>query len=173
VKRLQDLAILLVAAVPLLSTSCGNSDKIASVTVTAASSGTTAGSAGTINLQGLGGTLQLKVTTNYTSGKFVDETNYATFTVTPEGTLDDQVTPLPVPPLGVAINATGLLTAVDPGICTWVNAGTLTTPGWFFSGDYRIVANYRGFQSQPIFIPVSSSASSQNNAPAGQCGPTD
>jgi hypothetical protein len=172
VKRFQVLAISLVAALALLSTSCGNSDKIGSVTVSAANSaGATTGTAGTINLQGLGGTIQLKVTANYTSGKLVDETNYSTFTITPEGTLDNQVTALPVPPLGVSINATGLLTAVDPAICTWVNAGTLTTPGWFFSGDYRVVATYRGIQSQPIFIPVSSAASSQSNAPAGQCGP--
>jgi hypothetical protein len=155
-----------VALLSLLSTSCGTGDKIGSVSITAAGA-----SGGTINLQGLGGTLQLTVTANYTSGKQINETNFATYTITPEGTLDDEVTPLPTPPLGVTLNATGMLTAVDPGICTWYNeAPTIQSPSWFFTGDYKVVATYRGFQSNPIYIPVSSAASdqSQNN---GQCGP--
>ena len=43
------------------------------------------GGAGTVNLDGLGGTLQLQVLANYTSGKQIDETNFSTYTVTPEG----------------------------------------------------------------------------------------
>ena len=152
----------------LLTTSCGTGDKIGSVTITAAGA-----SGGVVNLQGLGGTLQLIVTANYTSGKQITETNWATYTVTAQG-VDDTGAALPAPPLGVTMNATGLLTAVDPGICTWTNENTgssaLTQPSWFFTGDYEVVATYRGFQSNPIYIPVSSAASSQptNN---GQCGP--
>lgn len=160
------LAMLTLGVVTLLSTSCGVGDKIGSVSIDAA------GTTGVVNLAGLGGTLQLHVTANYTSGKQIDETNFATYVVTPEGFLWDQVTPVPTPPLGVTISPTGMITAVDPGICTWVNAGTLTQPGWFFSGDYKVIATYRGFSSQPIFIPVASSSSGATNAPSGQCGPS-
>ena len=149
----------------LLTTSCGTGDKIGSVNITAAGA-----SGGVINLQGLGGTLQLHVYANYTSGKQIDETNFATYTITPEG-VDQSGAALPTPPNGIQMNNTGMITAVDPGICTWYNgSATITTPSWFFTGDYKIVATYRGFSSQPIYIPVSSAAStqSQNN---GQCGP--
>jgi len=75
VKRTHVLVTLLVA-IALLTTSCGTGDKIASVSITAN------GNTGTINLAGLGGTLQLKVLANYTSGKWIDETNFSTYTVT-------------------------------------------------------------------------------------------
>jgi hypothetical protein len=165
VNRSKFLATLL-GAVSLLSTACGTGDKIGSVSVTAA------GSTGIVNLQGLGGTMQLQVNANYTSGKVLDETNFATYMITPEGTLYDQVTPLPAPPLGLSINPTGMITATDPGICTWFNQGTPTSPGWFFTGDYKIVAVYRGISSQPIYIPVSSAATGQPGQ-TGQCGPTE
>ena len=83
VKRKQVFATLLVAAISLLSSSCGVGDKVASVSVSAA------GTTGTINLVGLGGTLQLQVNANYTSGKVVDETNFSTYTITAEGFYTD------------------------------------------------------------------------------------
>ena len=169
-KRTHVLVTLLVA-IALLTTSCGTGDKIASVSITAN------GNTGTINLAGLGGTLQLKVLANYTSGKWIDETNFSTYTVTAEGYYTDYSTnpptaiPLASPPQTVTINPTGMVTAVDPAVCTWVNLGTLQEPGWAYTGDYKIVATYRGFASQPIFIPVASAASGQDNT-NGQCGPT-
>jgi hypothetical protein len=164
VKHKQILAAFLGAAVLVMS-GCGTSDKVASVTVTQRASST---STGFFNLHGIGSTMQLTVTANYTSGKTVDETNWSTFTVNGEGTLDDQITPLPAPPLGMTISPTGMLTAVDPGICTWINLGSSTTPSWFLAGDYRIVATYKGIVSQPIFIGVASAA---GNGPNGSCGP--
>jgi len=150
---------------------CGTSDKIGSVSISAA------GSTGTVNLAGLGGTLQLQVMANYTSGKQIDETNFATYTITEEG-VDDNGNPLPAPPYGLQLNNTGMLTATADqngnGICTWTNLNTSSTatssPSWFFTGDYKIIANYRGFSSNPIYIPIASGASNQavNN---GQCGP--
>jgi len=167
VKRTSILAMFLVA-VTLFSTSCGTSDKVASVSLTV--SGTT----GTVNLEGLGGTLQLQVMANYTSGKIVDETNWSTYQATPQGTLWDLMTPLPTPPQGISVNATGMITATDPGICTWYDetAGTSSsTPAWYFPGSYIIVATYKGMQSQPVYIPVASSASGQTGT-NGACGPT-
>src|SRR5277367_443118 len=146
---------MLLGALTLLTTSCGVGDKIGSVSVTAV--GITGG---TVNLAGLGGTIQLQVTANYTSGKQIDETNFVTYTVTNEGfywTYDSGGNPatqvaMPTPPATLTINNTGMITAVDPAVCSWVNLGTLQTPGWAYTGDYMIVAHYRGFSSNPIFI---------------------
>ena len=158
----------LFAVVALMTSSCGVGDKLASVSISAS------GQTGTVNLAGLGGTLQLQVMANYTSGKSVDETNFSTYTITPE-CCDDAGNQLPTPPEGLELNATGMLTATAPGICTWTNENTTTTgasePSWFMTGDYTIVATYRGFTSNPIYIPVASAANNQpiNN---GVCGPS-
>jgi hypothetical protein len=174
VKRTSILATILVA-ISVFSSSCGTGDKIGSLSMQVVGSGT-----GTINLAGLGGTLQLQVLANYTSGKQIDETNFAVFTVTPEGfeaTYDsngDLVIPgpaMPVPPTGLTIDKTGMVTAVDPGVCSWTNQGTLATPGWAFTGDYMITATYRGFTSNPVFIPLSSAAGAQPGM-NGECGPS-
>jgi hypothetical protein len=168
VKRISLLATFLIAVV-LLSTSCGTGDKIGSVSMTVG------GATGTVNLVGLGGTLQLKVTANYTSGKQIDETNFATFTVLPSG-VDDNGVALPAAPYGVSLDKTGLLTATADasgnGICTWINQGTLAQPGWFFTGYYLVTANYRGFTSNPVYVPVASAANNQGALTNGQCGPT-
>ncbi|MGA2857603.1 MAG: hypothetical protein ABSE40_12080 [Candidatus Sulfotelmatobacter sp.] len=167
------ILVTLLATLALLSSSCGTGDKISSVSITAA------GQAGTINLIGLGGTLQLQVMANYTSGKQINETNFATYTITPEGTLWDQATALPTPPYGIQLNNTGMIAATATqngnGICTWLNANTtstqLSSPSWFYTGDYTIVATYRGFTSNPIYIPVASGASGQTGQ-EGICGPS-
>jgi hypothetical protein len=163
VKRISILAMFL-AAVTLITTSCGTSDKVASVSLSV--SGTT----GVVNLAGLGGTLQLQVLTHYTSGKQVDETNWSTYAVTAQG-VDDNGLALPAPPQGVTINATGMVTATEPGICTWTDLSSSTTPAWAISGWYQVIATYKGMQSQPVYIPVASAASSQSITD-GQCGPS-
>jgi len=165
VKHTRILAALL-GVVTLLTTSCGVGDKIGSVSMSVV--GITG--SGVVDLKGLGGTLQLKVTANYTSGKQIDETNFVTYTVTAQGT-DDGNVPLSSPPQTLTINKTGMITAVAPAVCTWVNLGTLQSPSWAFTGDYMIVATYRGFSSNPVFIPVASAASSGANT-NGQCGPS-
>jgi hypothetical protein len=175
VKRKSFLAIFL-AAVTSLSTSCGSGDKIGSVQMRVVGA-----SGGTVNLAGLGGTLQIQVLAMYTSGKQIDETNFATYTVTPQGSYCVAFSsgsscapgasfPMPASPQGMTISKTALLTAVDPGICAWVNLGTLAQPGWDFTGWYQVVATYRGFSSNPIFIPLASAANAQSNT-NGQCGP--
>lgn len=157
------LATVLIGAV-LLASSCGTGDKIGSVSMQVVGIGT-----GVVDLKGLGGTLQLQVLANYTSGKALDETNFSTYTVTPEGT-DDTGTPLAAPPSTLTIDKTGMITAVDPAVCVWTNLGTSSNASWFYLGDYKIVATYRGFDSNPVFIPVASAADSISGQ-TGQCGP--
>jgi hypothetical protein len=171
VKRTRILATLLVL-LPLLSSGCGTSDKIGSVSMQVVGIGT-----GVVDLKGLGGTLQLQVLANYTSGKQIDETNFATYKVTAEGFYTDYSTnpptsaPMPTPPQTLTISSTGMITAVDPAVCSWISTtGTFATPGWAYTGDYMIVATYRGFTSNPVFIPLASAANGQPNM-QGQCGP--
>ena len=165
-KRTNILATLL-GVISLTLSGCGTGDKIGSVSMQVVGAGT-----GTVNLIGLGGTLQLQVKANYTSGKYIDETNFATYTVTPEGFDENTGAALAAPPLTLTINSTGMLTAVDPAVCTWFSTtGNSTTPGWAYVGDYKIVATYRGFSSNPVFIPLASAASNQSGL-QGQCGPS-
>ena len=164
-KRTLFFATLLLSAVALLATSCGTGDKIGSVSMQVVG----ANGAGVVNLSGLGGTLQLRVTANYTSGKQIDETNFATFTVTPEGT-DDTGAALLAPPNTLTLDKTGMVTAVQPAVCVWENLGTAQQPSWFYHGDYKIIASYRGFSSNPVFIPVASAADTITGQ-VGTCGP--
>ena len=154
----------LVGTLSLILSACGTSDKLSTITISD-------GSSSLANLKGIGGTLQLKVTANYTSGKLVDITDWAVYTAVPDPpnkAVDDMGTPLPSPPQTITINSTGLLTAVDPAVCTWTNLGTVQTPSWFLTGDYKITAAYKGFVSQPIYIGVASAAA---NSGDGTCGP--
>ena len=56
------------------------------------------------------------------------------------------------------VSVTGLVTAVDPAVCAWVDVGTATTPAWATTGDYEVTATYRGITSQPFFVAVASAA---------------
>jgi hypothetical protein len=187
VKRTSFLSAFLVA-LALISTGCGTSDSIKSITV----SSQAASSGGFYNLVGTDGTLQLIVTANYHSGKAVIVTNDATWTVTPFGNIysvgpgpgsGELQSGGPLPPYGpetVPINTTGLMTAVAP-ICTWydeiVTTGTGSTatqgpanpPVWLMVGYYQVVATYRGMTSQPVGVGVGVAAS---NSPTGGCGPS-
>lgn len=178
VKRLSSsiLAITLIA-LSLFSSSCGTSDKIASVSMQVVGVGT-----GTVSLIGLGGTLQLQVLTNYTSGKQIDQTNFATYTIVSQGYYCtwsdgacnnpgvDQAT-MPASPNTLTINKTGMVTAVNPAVCSWISTtDDFSTPGWAYTGDYMITASFRGFTSNPVFVPLASAALAQAGM-EGQCGP--
>lgn len=167
-KRISAVTLFL-AAIALLSTSCGTSDYIKSLTLS--SSGTNTG--GFYNLAGVDGTLQLSVMANYNSGKIINVTNASTWTVTPEGTDDNGNALPPYGPNTVPISPTGMMTGIVP-ICTWTDALTGTPPApasppdWEYTGYYQVTATYRNFTSQPVGIGVGVAASL--NAPG--CGPS-
>jgi hypothetical protein len=176
-KRISFVALLL-AAIALLTTSCGTSDYLESLTLS--SNGAAAG--GFYNLAGVDGTLQLVVTANYHSGKMIDVTNNSTFAMVPTGTIYSTADgtypaggPLPAPgPNTVTVNTTGLMTGIAQ-ICTWVDATTttngVTTPDnpaeWEYTGYYQVTATYRNFTSQPVGIGMGIAVSNT----AG-CGPS-
>lgn len=166
-KRTNILAAFLLALL-LISSGCGTSDSVKSITLTA----TGASSGGFFNLVGEGGTLQLAATANYNSGKAVPVTNSVTYTVTPL-CCDLAGGDLAAPPNTATINATGLMTAVTPFDCTWTDlpiASPPTSPAnWSLTGSYQIVATYKGMASQPVFVGV---GSADGNGPGGACGPS-
>lgn len=130
-------------------------------------------SAGSTNLVGEGGTLQLSVVGRYSSGDTKDLSNAVTYVVTPQGT-DANGTALAAPPQTITVSTTGLVTAVAPFVCTWVDVGTSTTASWALSGSYQIVGTFHGISSQPIFISVAAAVGSNSggNNPNLACGPT-
>ena len=152
-----------VLAVLILS-SCGTSNKLQTITLSAdsASSGS-----GFFELTGEGGTIQLVATGNYSNTQALDITHRVTYTVTPVGT-DQFGTPLPAPPQTITVNATGLATAVEPFVCSYTNLGTQSSPSWFLAGSYRITASFDNVTSQPVYIGMASAAGGGAN---GQCGP--
>lgn len=121
---------------------------------------------GLFNLKGIGGTLQLVATGTYSSGQTKDLTNVVTYTVTP----DPNGMALPTPPLTVTMSPTGLMTAVEPAVCTWHDTQTDATkpPTWVITGSYIVTASIQGITSQQAFVTVASAA---GDAPDGSCGP--
>lgn len=175
---------------------CGTSNKMQSITLGvkyingAAPAG---GQSGFFTLEGNGGTMQLQATGVFSNQKTKDITNEVTYTVVvdPNNNMDAFGNTLEPPCTApcqtagqgtVQYNATGLITAVEPATCTWVDIapllnGTPQTPAWFYTGDYKVTVSFSGLTSQPVYIPVASSAGNQfyngqENNPSGACGPT-
>ena len=145
--------------------SCGSTDNLRTIQLTAPST----------ELQGIGGTIQLQAQGTYAYGPNRDLTNQVTYTVivdpNNQGTVGGTGI-LPTPPNTITLSTTGLVTAVEPGVCTFNDVGTLTTPVWVLTGDYEITATYRGVTSQPVYIGVASAAGPSGPPANGACGPT-
>jgi hypothetical protein len=117
------------------------------------------------NLVGEGGVVQLFATGVYSTGNKQDITRRVAFTVTPVG-IDDLGNPLPASPNTASIDPTGLVTAVTPFVCSWVDTTpSASTAAWAISGSYQITASYSGITSQPVFISVASAVG--NTDPKG------
>jgi hypothetical protein len=142
---------------------CGASNKLQSITLSIGKD------SGLFNLEGIGGTLQLKATGNYSNSKTRDLTNVVTYAVVPDG-VDSNGSALPAPPLTVTMSPTGLMTAVDPAVCTWINLepDPAKTPAWVLTGSYKVTVTFQEVASQPVFIGVASAA---GPPPTGACGP--
>lgn len=158
----------LTAFVSLLAiclSSCG-SDSLRTIELSASGSN----SGGFFDLKGEGGTIQLTATGNYAYGPSRDMSNRVTFAITPVGS-DIYGGALPVPPYGVTVSKTGLLTAVRPFVCTYVDVGTASQAAWALSGSYQIVASFGAISSQPVFVGVASQAGPGGPPANGACGP--
>jgi hypothetical protein len=162
VKRISIL-VGLVAVTAVALSSCGGTPAIGNLrSINLLSSPST-------NLVGAGGTVQLDAIGVYSTGNTQDLTRKVTFTATAIG-VDDQGNPMLAPPNTATVSPTGLVTAVVPFVCSWVDSTpAASTPAWYVSGSYQITASYNGLTSQPVFISVASANGNTN--PKGGCGP--
>jgi hypothetical protein len=141
---------------------------------------------GVITLQGLAGTVQLQAIGTYSSTKTKDLSNEVTYNVVvdPVHGIDQSgvallppcVAPCSDPTKGtLEYSNTGLLTAVEPAVCSWVNQAVdpAPTPAWFYSGDYVVTASFGGVTSQPVYVPIASLSGiyDQYSNPNSLCGP--
>jgi hypothetical protein len=154
---------------------CGVSNNLQSITLGASSVNGVAPKTqpGFFSLQGNGAIIQLQAIGNYSSGKTHDLTNKVTYTmiVDPVNNVDAFGNLLPPPPQTAQISATGLVTAVDPATCTWIDTSSDPTKvSWFYVGAYEVTVTFQGITSQPLFIPVASSGGPQTvGNPNGLC----
>jgi hypothetical protein len=164
---------------------CGTSNHLQSVTmsVTNQNGQTVTAQSGVYNLTGDSSTLQLAATGNYTNGKSVPlhgaglvynvivDPNYTTDYTGAALLPPCQAPACPTPnspPFTqgtLEYSPTGLITAVEPAVCTWVKQGS----GWFFQGAYQVTVTYQGVTSQPVIIPIASASGPGTN---GECGPS-
>jgi len=173
---------------------CGKTNDLKSIQLNAALINGVAPSSqtGFVTLQGNGGTIQLQAIGTYTGGKTTDLTKVATYTVIvdPLHNVDafgntllppcqSPACPIPAEPPytsgTVEYSITGLITAVEPATCTFVDVGPVGTPSFFYTGDYEVTVSFQGITSQPVYIPIASSAGNQfyngvENNPSAQCG---
>ena len=156
---------------------CGTTNKLQSVQLS--TSNTAEVPMGTLEVQGVGGTLQLYAWGNYSSGKQkllnnVDVTYQ--ISITPgsfawTGFLGD---PNATPPQTIELSPNALLTAVSPFACTFINEAQppATSPAWALAGTYTVTATYQGFTSAPAYVAVASAAGiTDPSNPTGACGP--
>jgi hypothetical protein len=172
---------------------CGATNHLKSIQLTARliNGVIPSGQSGTVTLQGYGATIQLQAIGTYTGSAPKDLTRAVTYNVIvdPNNSSDGnggvllppcQAPACPVPSAPpftngtVEFSPTGLLTAVDPAVCTWVNLAppTAATPAWAYVGDYVVTATYDGVTSQPFYVPIGSAAGPVSTSnPTGSCGP--
>jgi hypothetical protein len=173
---------------------CGATNHLQSITLQASSiNGTpTTSQPGFYDVVGDGSTVQLQAMGNYTNGQSKDITSQVTFQliVDPNYTKNAYGGSLLAPCVGACqsgqgtaqLSVTGLVTAVEPATCTWVDP--VPAPGvatWYFVGAYQATASTQGITSQPVYIPLASQAGNPNNVfttpnlidnnPTEQCGP--
>ena len=182
VNRKTILAALACALLAFCMLGCGTTNHLQTITLTSGNA------TGTFNVQGIGGTLQLVATGNYSSGKTFDLTNMVTYKVIvdPIHNVDAFGNTL-IPPCATPCNVagqgtleysvTGLFTAVQPATCTYVDvagiippATTAPAPAWALSGDYMVTASFEGITSQPVFVGVASSVGNPSNPALGSEG---
>jgi len=177
VNRKTLFAALACALLMLSMLGCGTSNNLQSIQLSTSS--TAEAPMGTLEVKGVGGTLQLYAWGNYSSGKqlLLNNRNVAyQISITPgsaawTGVMGD---PNATPPQTLQLSPNGLLTAVTPFACTFINEAQppATAPAWALAGTYSVTAKYQGFTSPAAFVAVASEAGEYSTTnPTSACGP--
>jgi hypothetical protein len=185
VKRKTLFAALACALLVFSMLGCGTSNHLQSIQLSTSNAAATP--PGTLDLKGIGGTLQIYVWGNYSSGKqlLLDNRNVSfqlavdpdsPFAVDCCGLGAGGTYLLSAPPQTMQVSANGLLTAVDPSACSWFNsaAGSASKdPAWGMVGAYTVTATYSGMTSPPVFVAIASAPGVYDpiNNTSGACGP--
>ncbi|MGB6384919.1 MAG: hypothetical protein WBD25_20630 [Terriglobales bacterium] len=163
---------------------CGASNKLQSIQLSP--SNTSEASPGTISIGINGadlGPVQLYAWGNYSNGKQVllggSGLAYQ-ISVTQDLPLSAEMVANNTPPLTMELSTNGLLTAVTPFFCSWINSAPenatppVTSPAWGVGGSYSVTATYGGFTSPPFFVAVASASPGTQGGtnPTGECGPS-
>ena len=153
------LFVSLVAVMGLAS--CG-SYKLRTLDLAVVSNANLAAPCGTaVDLKGLGGCVKLQATGNYSNFTSKDLTNRVTYQIA----ITAGSIAMPTPPAGATVDATGMVTATIPGVCTWTQTSANPVT-WATVGTYQLTATFGNVTSNPVYLPVASAAGG-----AGACGP--
>ncbi len=152
---------------------CGTTAHLQSIEISTSNLAESGGTS--LDLVGIGGTIQLYTWGNYSNGKtqILNGTDIVyQISITPDMPLSGELLP---PPQTVELSPNGLLTAVPPFVCTWVNSAVppATSPAWGVGGSYTVTATTQGFTSPPVFVAVASASPGTEGGtnPTGECGP--
>jgi len=122
------------------------------------------------NLPGISNTIQLYAWGNYSNGQAALLTDKAvTWSIALDPIYNEDAFGLPLPdpfsasgaPQTVQLSPTGLLTAIDPAVCTWFDTaaiptgGGVPTPSWVISGQYDVTISYSGLTSPFVAVTLS------------------
>jgi hypothetical protein len=155
---------------------CGTTNHLQSIQLSTSSAHETTMSS--LNVYGMSTTIQLYTWGNYSSGEtklltgegvayqiVLDPVNFydAYGNVLPD--------PLPTPttPQVLQLSPNGLITGIDPPVCTWVDVAAITVadptpvPAWAESGSYDVTATYDGFTTPPVNIGLATAIGDPNN----------
>jgi len=144
-----------------------------------------------LNVPGISSTLQLYVWENRSNGQAVLLHGAGVayqIKLDPNNFLDAFGQVLPAPPQVLSLSTTGLITAINPAVCTWVDVARIIPPAtaapppsWELSGSYDVTATFGGLTTPPVNIGVASAGGNPsnpalgtqgvNNNPNGLCGP--
>lgn len=171
-KRKSLFGLLACALLVLSMLGCGTSNNLQSIQLSTSNKAEVAMSAQT--LPGISNTIQLYVWGNYSSGKvkLLDAKGGVTWSIKTDPVYNQDAFgfTMPAPCLGspcaqgtggASLSSDGLLTAVSPAACTWVDVAQVSaqnptpTPSWAISGQYNVTASYAGFTTPPVAVALS------------------
>jgi len=123
------------------------------------------------NLPGITNTIQLYAWGNYSNGKAVllNDRGGVTWSIVLDPVYNEDAFGFSLPdafsasgtPQVVQLSSTGLLTAIDPAVCTWFDvaaippAGGTPPPTWVISGQYDVTVSYSGLTSPFVAVALS------------------